>query len=106
MFAGDNLLQKPINPHRQKLLAASKRVAKVETGPGVEGPLPKAKSKSKGTAKAKGTPKTKPQAVPKVKAGKASEIKEVQEKAKNDYNGAKKTFLDSFFGYVLGLHLF
>ena len=106
MFAGVNLLQKPINPHRQKLLAASKRAAKVETGPGMEGPEPKAKAKSKGKVKApKGSPKPKPKAVPKVKAGKASEMKEVQEKAKNDYNGAKKTFFDSFFGYDhVGLH--
>lgn len=94
MFAGVNLLQKPFNPHRQKLLAASKRTAKVDA-PGMEVPEPKAKAKSKKAKAPKGSPKANPKAVPKVKAGKTSEMKEIQEKAKNDYNGAKKTFFES-----------
>ena len=79
-------LQKPVNPHAQRLLAASKRTAKVETaGPAKE---PRAKGK------AKAQPKKKPAAakVPKVTAA------EVKEKAKNDYMTAKNAFMDECLG--------
>ena len=84
MFPG--ALQKPINPHRQRLQAASKRVAKVEAVA-----EPKAKASSKRKAKAK--------AVPKVKA---ADLKEVKEKAQADYSKAKADFMETFLG-VLGV---
>lgn len=82
MMAG--AIQQPLNPHRQKLLAASKRAAKVEKGE------PKAKGKAKGKAKAKASPK-----VPKVSAA------EIKAKAKNDYAAAKNAFFESFLDIPL-----
>ena len=84
MFPG--ALQKPINPHRQKLLAASKRVAKVDAVDPTKGAA-KAKASSKRKAKAK--------AVPKVEAAGAKEIKE---KAQADYSKARADFMEKFLG--------
>ena len=80
----EGTLQKPINPHRQKLLAASKRAAKVE-------PVSEAAkaSKVKAKAKASGTRKAAPQ-VPKVSAA------EIKQKAKVDYMKAKDGFMGTF----------
>ena len=87
MIAGS--LQTPINPHAQRLLAASKRTAKVDAAePGANNSKakePKAKGKAKAPA-AKKAPK-----VPKVSA------KEIKEKAKNDYMEAKNKFMEKFF---------
>ena len=66
MFTG--ALQKPINPHRQRLLAASKRAAKVEAVDSTKDPKPKAKASSKRKSKSK--------ALPKVKAVDAKEVRE------------------------------
>ena len=85
-------VQQPINPHRQRLLTASKRAAKVETGAqsaetaaGTGGP------RAKADAKRKAKPvKPKAKALPKVSAA------DMKSKAKDDYQGAKKLFLDSF----------
>lgn len=79
MMAG--AIQQPLNPHRQKLLAASKRAPKVEKGD----PKAKAKAKAKGKAKAKPSP-----TVPKVSAA------EMKAKAKRDYAAAKDSFFESF----------
>ena len=87
MFPG--ALQKPINPHRQKLLAASKRVAKVDAVAPTKGAA-KAKASSKRKAKAK--------AVPKVEAAGAKEIKE---KAQADYSKAKADFMEKFLGVIM-----
>ena len=84
MFPG--ALQKPINPHRQKLLAASKRVAKVDAVDPTKGAA-KAKASSKRKAKAK--------AVPKVEAAGAKEMKE---KAQADYSKARADFMEKFLG--------
>jgi hypothetical protein len=94
-------LQKPINPHKQRLLAASKRAAKVETAageaPSETTPKAKAKAKAKGKASAKNKA-AKAKAVPKVKAVKASDA-EIREKAQKDYNEAKKGFFEKFLDY-------
>ena len=84
-------VQQPINPHRQRLLTASKRAAKVETGPqsaatskgGKDGTTANPKRKAKSDKK----PKAKP--VPRVSAA------DMKSKAKDDYQGAKKLFLES-----------
>ena len=83
-----NAVQKPINPHRQKHLAASKRPAKVELakGPEQSSGKPKAKAKAKCKAKAKAAPK-----VPKVAA---APKKEDTDQYKDSYNTAKKAFMD------------
>lgn len=78
-------LQQPLNPHRQKLLAAANRAAKVEKPAGG----PKAKAKAKAKAK---NPKA--EAVPKVKAA------EVKEKAKTDYQNAKNAFLEKLLDNI------
>ena len=84
-----NAVQKPINPHRQKLLAASKRPGQGRVGQrsrnrAVASPKPKAKAKCK--AKAKAAPK-----VPKVAA---APKKEDTDQYKDSYNTAKKAFMD------------
>ena len=81
-------LQTPINPHRQRLLAASKRPAKVDLAkPGPESKSGKAtpKAKAKGKAKAKSAPK-----VPKVEA---ASKKEDTDQYREAYNTAKKAFM-------------
>lgn len=80
-------VQRPINPHCQKLLAASKRPAKVAAEPEGKG-KGNAKGKGKGKDdKAKGgrkpKAKAKPKAVPKVRAC------DHKEKAKDAYQAAK-----------------
>ena len=98
-------VQRPINPHCQKLLAASKRPAKVTavTEDGKAKGKGKGKEKGKGKGKGKGNgdqakggkankpkAKAKPKAVPKVRAC------DSKEKAKDAYQAAKKTFMSSF----------
>ena len=94
-------LQKTINPHRQRLLAASKRVAKVETAAGEapsEAKPAKAKAKAKAKGKASAKSKAKAKATAKVKAVKVS-VAEIREKAQKDYNEAKKSFMEKFLDY-------
>jgi len=98
--------QTPLNPHRQRLLAASARKAKVPSGPG--GPAveaakkPQTKSKAKAKAKAKATPKV--SAAPKAPTCQT----EVQKAARDAYQTARKSFMDKFlclhrFGVILYL---
>ena len=89
-------VQKPINPHKQRLLAASKRVTKVETTAGEAPSETKPKAKAKGKPSAKN--KAKAKACPKVKAVKVSDA-EIREKAQKEYNGAKKNFFETFLDY-------
>ena len=90
-------VQRPINPHCQKLLAASKRPAKVTAV--TEKGKAKGKGKEKGKGKGNGDqakggkankPKAKAKPVPKVRAC------DQKEKAKDAYQAAKKTFMSSF----------
>ena len=89
--------QTPINPHCQRLLSASKRVAKVDSVSNEA----KAKAKAKGKAKAKA--KAKANAVPKVKAA------DVKAKAQTDYAAAKTAFFEKFLVdyvlYIIGLYM-
>lgn len=99
--------QKPVNPHRQRLLAASSRVAKVETpAPKSSSAKPKKKAskveKEKEPAPVKKTqkPKKKAKATPKVCPAPPSDMKS---KARDDYQNAKKYFFDTFLDdqYIL-----
>ena len=95
LFAGDNKLQKPVNPHSQRLLAASKRAAKVETKSGGDKD-PKAKAKAKKAPKQAAKPK-----IPKVEKATPTlkqANKDVKEAKKNEYMTAKETFMWTFFG--------
>ena len=67
-----NQLHKPINPHAQRLLAASKRAAT---------PVPEAKAKAKASGKAKAK-------------AKAKEEGEKTEKTATPYSVAKQKFMD------------
>lgn len=96
--------QKPVNPHRQRLLAASSRVAKVET-PAPKSASEKAKPKKPKKAKVdkeqekaevktqKPKKKAKAKATPKVSPAPPTDMKS---KAKDDYQNAKQSFLHSF----------
>ena len=88
--------QTPLNPHRQRMLAASARKPKVPSagGPAEEGAKPKGRGKAK--AKAKATPKV--SAAPKEPSRQA----EVQRAARESYQTAKKNFMDK----LLSLHEF
>ena len=80
--------QEPLNPHRQRLLAASTRNAKVEaTANALNNGKPKAKAAGKAKAKAKA------KAIPKVTtAASSAERDESQE----IYTSAKKSFMEKF----------
>ena len=91
-------MQKPVNPHRQRLLAASSRAAKVD----IDG---KAAPKSKGKAKAKNgeeKKEAKPKAKAKAKAKAKSQCKKVEMKtsAKDVYTNAKKAFMEAFLDWL------
>lgn len=90
-------LQRPVNPHRQRLLSAAARVAKVDNKPkepeGATGPKkPKAKAKGEAKSKARAKSKAPAKAVPKVKGVQA----QVQADAHAAYNNAKKAFMTGF----------
>ena len=84
-------LQQPVNPHRQRLLSAAARDAKVDNKPKEAGDAkvpkkPKAKAKSQGKAKSQA----------KAKAPKVKDVHEVQAAAHTAYNNAKTAFMTGF----------
>eukprot|EP00435_Cladocopium_sp_Y103_P048838 s1400_g14.t1 len=78
--------QQPVNPHRQRLLSAASRAAKVDSKPN---------EKPEGAAAPK-KPKAKAKAAAKTKA--TAKVKNVQVKAdaQDAYNNAKKAFMTGF----------
>ena len=82
--------QEPLNPHRQRLLAASARNAKVEA---TANALGKGKAKPKAAGKAKS--KAKAKAIPKVTTAASAEDKG-REESQEIYSSAKKAFMEEF----------
>ena len=88
-----NAKQQPLNPHKQRLLSAAARVAKVDPGAGSKQKEPKAKGKAKAAAK-------KPKEPSQVKVTSKTDRDEYQKA----YSGAKKKFMDGlldWFGNLL-----
>lgn len=85
-------LQRPVNPHRQRLLSAAAREAKVDK---VKPDADKATAKTKAKAKAKTAVKKPKKAEPKV------EVSEVKNNAKIMYNTAKKAFMERFLAFAI-----
>ena len=74
-----------MNPHRQRLLSAAARVAKVDN-----------KQKEAEGATVPKKPKAKAKAPAKAKVTKVPKVKDVQEAAQSAYTSAKKAFMTGF----------
>ncbi len=91
----------PVNPHRQRLLTASTRVAKVDPKAQPKSASGKSKAKkAKGKGKDEETDEVEEKKKPKKKTPKAtpkvSPASDMKSKAKDDYQNAKKSFFDAF----------
>lgn len=80
-----NARQQPLNPHKQRLLSAAARVAKVDPGAGAKPKETKAKGKAKAASK-------KPKDTSQVKVTSKTDSDEYQKA----YSDAKKSFMDGF----------
>lgn len=79
-----NAKQQPLNPHKQRLLSAAARVAKVDPGAGAKPKEAKAKGKAKAAPKKKDTSQVKVTS------------KKDSDECQKAYSDAKKKFMDEF----------